>query len=49
MAVKKRVIHDPETGEPYLIRWSIFPGLKVHRILRADVIAEVEARALPSR
>jgi hypothetical protein len=37
MAVRKRIIHDPETGEPYLVRWSLFSWLKVHRILREDV------------
>lgn len=34
--MKRRIIRDPVNGEPYLIRWSILPGLKVHRILRAD-------------
>lgn len=35
-----KVIRDPKTGEPYLLRWSWRPcrwfGFKIHRILRED-------------
>lgn len=36
----KKVIRDPETGEPYLIRWNWRPckwfSLKLHHIVRHD-------------
>lgn len=38
--LSRRVICDPVTGDPYLVRWSVLTtpwfGIKVHRILRAD-------------
>lgn len=38
--MKRLVIRDPETGDPYLIRWTLLStplfGLKLHRVLRED-------------